>query len=77
MRLEGDAVTPAAAQNRLMSVRSEAVGLASTFFDGAPVDMAQLWRLCAFFEGFLLAGADGTRAEFGPKVEQAALRVVK
>jgi hypothetical protein len=66
-------VTAPTVEKKLQDVRTGAIGLAASFYEDPPADLGQLWRLCALFEQFILTGAEGTRAEFGPKT---TLRVI-
>lgn len=61
--------------------RKEACKLAAIAMQGAcgegHGDIGQrLWSLAVFFEMYLTIGAEGTRADFGPK-EPTELRMVK
>ena len=50
--------------NPIQCVRATAIDLATQVLGETE---HSLFDLCAFFEAFILHGADGTRAQFGPK----------
>jgi hypothetical protein len=59
---------------RREACRLSAIAMQGEFSDG---DIAQrLWSLTVFFETYMREGAEGTRADFGPK-EPTELRQVE
>ena len=62
---------------RMASLRSDALQLAVNFHNDTVPTIAEIWEKAAFFEAFILTGADGTRDAYAPRdSEPTQLRVV-
>ena len=61
----------------LLTVRTDALHLAASFYNEFVPELSELWKLASFFEAFMTEGGEALREQYAPPNPKTIAPVLK